>query len=297
MATQGETTTTSELLDVAARTLADAGVEEPRAEARSLMTEVLRVSKAWLLAHPEAVISAEASHAFLDATARRARREPFAYVAGHREFFGLDLEVTPDTLIPRPETELLVELAAAAARGLLDRKRRGLRAVDIGTGSGAVAIALAKLVPELHITAVDASAEALRIAARNARTHRLAARIDFQEGDLLSGVRGPLDLVVANLPYIPSGDIEGLMPEVSRFEPRSALDGGPEGTALIRRAVTEAVGLVEPPAVLLFEIGEGQGSSIASLASEAFPGSEVRVHRDYAGLERIVEVKIGDPRG
>lgn len=297
MATQGDTTTTSELLDVAARTLADAGVEEPRAEARSLMTEVLRVSKAWLLAHPEAVISAEASHAFLEATARRARREPFAYVAGHREFFGLDLEVTPDTLIPRPETELLVELAAAAARGLLDRKRRGLRAVDIGTGSGAVAIALAKLVPELHITAVDASAEALRIAARNARTHRLAARIDFQEGDLLSGVRGPLDLVVANLPYIPSGDIEGLMPEVSRFEPRSALDGGPEGTALIRRAVTEAVGLVEPPAVLLFEIGEGQGPSIASLASEAFPGSEVRVHRDYAGLERIVEVKIGDPRG
>lgn len=297
MATQGDTTTTSELLDVAARTLADAGVEEPRAEARSLMTEVLRVSKAWLLAHPEAVISAEASHAFLEATARRARREPFAYVAGHREFFGLDLEVTPDTLIPRPETELLVELAAAAARGLLDRKRRGLKAVDIGTGSGAVAIALAKLVPELHITAVDASAEALRIAARNARTHRLAARIDFQEGDLLSGVRGPLDLVVANLPYIPSGDIEGLMPEVSRFEPRSALDGGPEGTALIRRAVTEAVGLVEPPAVLLFEIGEGQGPSIASLASEAFPGSEVRVHRDYAGLERIVEVKIGDPRG
>lgn len=293
MEAHGETTTASALLDMVARMLADAGVEYPRAEARTLMTEALRVSKSWLLAHPEAVISAEAGRTYLDAASRRARREPFAYIAGHREFYGLDLEVNSDTLIPRPETEMLVERAAALALDLSSRKTRALKVIDLGTGSGAVAIAVAKLVPGLRVVGVDASGEALRVAARNARTHRVADRIDFREGDLLAGIEGPLDMVVANLPYIPSAEIEGLTPEVSRYEPRFALDGGPGGTTLIRRTMVQAVPLMDPPAALLFEIGEGQGESLASLAAELFPGAAVRVLPDYSGLERIIVVEVG----
>lgn len=281
-----------ELLAQACDQLARAGIPSPPDEARLLMEEALGVSRAWVMAHPEAEVPPDRRLLFLNGVSRRAALEPVAYVVGHKEFYGLDLEVAPDVLIPRPETELLVEMALSESRRLLAAKGRDLLAVDLGTGSGAVAVALAVHQPRLKLLAVDSSASALAVARGNAALHRVAARIEFRHGDLLKGARGPFDLVVGNLPYIPSDEIERLMPDVSWYEPRAALDGGPDGTAPTRRALRQAADRVDRPAALLFEIGDGQGPALAELARRLYPDGIVQVARDYSGFERILSVRL-----
>ncbi|MGI5836448.1 MAG: peptide chain release factor N(5)-glutamine methyltransferase [Chloroflexota bacterium] len=276
--------------------LSRAGIPSPADEARLFMAEVLNVSTAWVLAHPEAIIPPDRKLQFQDYLNRRSAHEPVAYILGHKEFFGLDFDVSPAVLIPRPETELLVEKALAAADRLIKLKRRSLLAVDLGTGSGAVAVALAVNQPNMKLIAVDNSGPALHLAKTNAYRHGVNDRIDFRRGDLLHPVSEQFDLLVANLPYIPSSEVPKLMVDVSRYEPHEALDGGPDGTSLIRRALEQAKTGLEPPAALLFEIGDGQGDELAAFARRIYPDATVDVARDYAGFERILSIMANNKR-
>ncbi len=198
----------------------------------------------------------------------------------------------PAVLIPRPETEILLELAIGICQRLSEAKGRDLVVADLGTGSGAIAIALAVSCPEIHIVAVDTSPEALELSQRNAERHGVADRIDFRHGNLLEGVDKRLDLLVANLPYVPSDEVDRLMPEVARYEPRAALDGGSDGTMLIRRAMEQAKARMQRPWALLFEIGDGQGASLLEFARALYPDADVRLTRDYAGLDRVLSIQL-----
>ncbi len=281
-----------ELLEQAERQLAAATVPSPPDEARILMAEALNVSRAWVLAHPESEVPPDRRLLFLSWVARRAAHEPVAYITGHRGFYDLDLEVGPAVLIPRPETELLVESALEASNRLQAARDRELRGVDLGTGSGAIAVALAMHQARLRLVAVDSSSAALMVARRNAERYHVSDRIEFRLGDLLEGLEGPFDLLVANLPYIPTAEMDRLMLDVRKYEPREALDGGPDGTVPTRRALRQAVGRLARPAALRFEIGDGQGTLLAELAGELFPGADVRVLRDYAGFERMLSIDV-----
>ncbi len=292
MGNSGEVESVGQLLARARRQLARAGIPSPADEARLLLAEVLGVSLAWVLAHPEAVVPADRRLLFQSYVDRRTALEPVAYIVGHKEFYGLDFEVGPAVLIPRRETELLVEVALAAASRLIAAKGRGLLVADLGTGSGAVAVALAVHQPRLRLVAVDSSPAALAVARANATLHRVVDRIDFHRGNLLQGVDRRFDIVVGNLPYIPSAQVPHLMPDVSRYEPHEALDGGPDGTAIIRRALEQAAVRMEVPASLLFEIGDGQGTALSSFARGIYPTADVDVARDYAGFERILSVHL-----
>jgi release factor glutamine methyltransferase len=285
--------TAGELIRHAAGQLRQAGIPSPREEARLLLQHATALSAASVLAHPEAAVPPNQQRAFLAAVQRRAGFEPLAYITGVKEFFGLPFEVNASVLVPRPETELLVERALSAARALGASGDRPLTAVDLGTGSGAIAVALAVNLPSLRLIAIDSSADALQTARRNAARHGAADRIEFRQSDLLETVGEPIDILVANLPYIPSGETGNLMPDVRLHEPHAALFGGPDGTVPTRRALEQAVHRMVRPSSLLFEIGEGQGGALLAVASRLYPGARVKVSRDYAGFERILSIEIG----
>ncbi|MGH7421332.1 MAG: peptide chain release factor N(5)-glutamine methyltransferase, partial [Candidatus Rokuibacteriota bacterium] len=216
---------------------------------------------------------------------RRARREPLQYLLGWEDFHGLRLAVGPDVLVPRPETEGLVEWAVEVLAGLPEPVL-----ADLGTGSGAIACAVARAIPAAEVLAVELAAGALAVASRNVRELGLSARVRLLAGDLfapLGSLSASLDLVVANPPYLPSAVIASLPPEVSRHEPRAALDGGPDGLGVIRRIVAGAPPVLKPGGWLLLEIGEEQAGPLASLmAAEGFAG--IRARRDLNGVERYV---------
>lgn len=252
----------ADVLAASTRYLRDQDVPDARADAELLLAHVLRTSLEDLIVRSDSELAGAHIRAFNRAVARRGAREPLAYITGVKEFYGLKLKVTPSVLIPRPETEILVERAIAL---------RPKRVLDIGTGSGAIAAALAIALPDAEITATDVSAAALGIARQN-----LPARVVLKKGRDFEPVKGEhFDLVVSNPPYIASGDIDGLQAEV-RKEPRVALDGGPDGLEVVRRILKGA-----PKA--LVEIGAGQAPVLRS----EFRG--VRFHRDLAGIERVAE--------
>ncbi|HZK67937.1 MAG TPA: peptide chain release factor N(5)-glutamine methyltransferase [Chloroflexota bacterium] len=284
--------TVKSALDEAGRGLADAGVPSPRDEARLLLACALGQPTSWVMAHPEQTPDPEALGLFHQYVARRSRLEPVAYILGRREFYSLDLQVTPAVLIPRPETEMLVEMGLTACRQLAAVRERPLRVVELGTGSGAISIALASRFSGADFLAIDSSPPALEVARRNAETHEVSRRIKFHLGSLLVDVTGLVDVLVANLPYIPSDEMPHLMPDVRLYEPAEALDGGPDGTALIRQALQQSVSLMNRPAMLLFEIGHGQGALVKTLALESYPDASVAVQLDYAGLERVLAIQI-----
>lgn len=219
---------------------------------------------------------------------RRAGGEPVAYLTGHKEFMGLDFIVSPAVLIPRPDTELMVERAVSLLR---QSGARPLPAVDVGTGSGAIAVTLAHLVPGLQVYAIDISPDALEVARQNAARHGVADRVKFCQGNLLEPIpadlQGKVSVITANLPYIPSGDISGLMTDVKDFEPHLALDGGPDGLALYRKLIPRAHRLLHPGGHLLMEIGPGQGAAAKALLPAA--SWTARLELDLAGRERLVE--------
>jgi release factor glutamine methyltransferase len=226
-------------------------------------------------------------------------------VLGRWEFFGLDFVVTPDVLIPRPETELLVEQALEWWRNSKSEIRNALlcrnpkseirNALDVGTGSGCIAIALAVHVPELHITATDISSAALVVARANAQKHGVADRIQFLQADLLNVPRSTChvercDLIVANLPYIPTGTLKTL--EVYGKEPSLALDGGPDGLAFIRRLLQDAPGHLTPGGRVLLEIEASQGEAVRTLGRTIFPDAEVDILPDLAGHDRVLRIQL-----
>lgn len=242
-------------------------------DAQVLLAHVLGTSRAWILAHPDAAVSAEDARSFQGLTARRAQGVPVAYLRGWVEWFGMILEVGPDVLVPRPETELLVEAAVDMAR-----RRGSERIADIGTGSGAIAIAVARALPGAQVMASDVSAAALRVAACN--VERLASgRVTLHHGSLLAPLPQGADLIVANLPYLSDAMMADLDRDV-RHEPPSALHAGATGLELYDDLVAEADGSL---AAVLFEIDPRQ----AALARELWGRRGLRILRDYAGRERI----------
>jgi release factor glutamine methyltransferase len=258
---------------------------EAALEAQVLLAHALGCSRASLLAHPEQPLEDELINRLESQAARLAQGIPLPYLTGLQAFYELDFEVTPDVLIPRPETELLVEQALT----WLSAHPHARRAADVGTGSGCIAASLARRVPGLNLLAVDASRPALEVARRNILRHNLSEQISLLQGDLLSAARGPLDLVCANLPYIPSATLSQL--DVTRHEPRLALDGGPDGLRLIFRLLQDAPRWLAPAGLLLLEIEARQGGAAAALARAALPHARVDVLPDLAGLDRLVRVE------
>ncbi len=258
-----------------AKCLTTAGVADSLFEAELLTRAAAGISRPQFFADPE--LTPAVSRRLDELAERRSAREPFAYITGHREFYGLEFMVSPATLIPRPETELLVEAA-------LEELRRSPQAtvVDIGTGSGAIAVAVAVHAPGASVTGVDISRHALSVARVNSQTH--GATVNLFRGNLATAVAAA-DVILANLPYIPSTDIAGLEPEVRDWEPRLALDGGPDGLRLVRQLITDC-GVRLRPRLLALELGIGQAARVARMAGQH--GAQASVRRDLAGIERVV---------
>lgn len=294
-ATEAPARRVAEVLRQGARRLLAAGIENGRLNAEVLLGHVLGKSREQLLV-ANAPISHRQSDAYDRLLARRLEREPAAYITGTREFWSLDFHVTGAVLIPRPETERLVEVALAVATELGGGK--ALRIADLGTGSGAIAVALAKELPAAEIFAVDLSADALAVARRNAARHGIADRIKFVRGDLFEaiGARAALHLLVSNPPYIPTAEIAGLEPEVSRWEPCAALDGGPDGLDSYRRIAAHASNCLMPDGAVALEIGAGLGKAVTGLFESDCGWNDVKIYKDYAGNDRVVAAR-SVPRG
>jgi release factor glutamine methyltransferase len=268
-----------------------------RLDATRLLADVLGRDAAWLHAHGEHELSPEEGARFEAAIARRERGEPVAYITGRAGFYGREFAVTPAVLVPRPESELLVELVLAALRAP-SRESSETRILDVGTGSGALAIALALELPAARVSAVDISGGALEVAARNARAHGVEARVAFVPSDLSDGLPpGPrFDAIVANLPYVPSAELAAA-PDPTAFEPRLALDGGADGLALYRRLLAHAPELLAPGGILVMEAAPPTAGPLAALARAAFTGTAaVRIVPDLAGLERAIVAQLGGSR-
>jgi release factor glutamine methyltransferase len=294
--------TVGELLREAVARLRDSGSESALLDAELLLGHALHVDRASVLAHPEAQVGPAQLAAFEAAVTRRATGEPVAYIRGTKEFYGLAFMVDNRALIPRPETELLVELALERLRRLLlDTPRpQGtppLQVWDVGTGSGAVVISLAVTArrrgyaDDLRFLATDASPDALALATENAVGHGVADIIEFQATDLLQrdGPAAGVELIVANLPYIPSAVVPQL-PVAASFEPRSALDGGADGLEVIGRFVAGLPAVLAGNGTCLLEIGDDQAERVVELATRAVPERPVSVHLDLGGRPRVVEL-------
>jgi release factor glutamine methyltransferase len=266
--------------------LLEATASIDRRDAEVLLAHLLERDRAWLLAHPEAELSAEQLAEFSALVNRRAAREPLQYITSVQEFFGFRLKVTPATLIPRPETEHLVEAVLAWAAM---QPQGMLRVVDVGTGSGAIAIALAKKLPDAEAFAGDVSATALAVARENAE--RMEARVRFVESDLLAAFADDprfdvgFDVIAANPPYVPHTDGAMLQAEVRDFEPHVALFGGADGMDVFRRLIPQARAALRPGGLLAMELGFGQQEPLDELLAG---WHEVRFIEDYAGIARIV---------
>jgi release factor glutamine methyltransferase len=292
--------TVGELLRDAAARLTDSGSETPRLDAEVLLGHVLRVDRATLLASPEAGVGAEAAREFEVLVERRATGEPVSYIRGIKEFYGIAFTIDSRALIPRPETETLVDLALARIGILLTAAPRSpdepLRIWDVGTGSGAIAVAVAiesrrrGYARDVHLRATDVSAEALSLAVENAVVHGVADAIDFARADLTDGPDAqPVDLLLANLPYIPSGMVPTL-PRAASFEPGSALDGGPDGLAVVRRLISQLPAALRAGGISLFEIGSDQAEPAHDAAAALGDGWHVDIHDDMTGRPRILEI-------
>ncbi len=270
------------------RTLEQSGVETAAQESRWFVAHVLELQSHHLASKAQEPVSAEQWAHAVSLASRRAAREPLQYILGTQEFCGLEFQVSPAVLIPRPETEVLVQEAVRA----VDLDKESVL-VDVGTGSGCVAVTLATILGNARIVAVDRSPEALAVAQGNAERHAVAEKIEWMEGDLLSvlrerGMAGAVDVIVSNPPYIAETDWAGLQPEVREFEPRSALLSGPTGTEFHERLLRESKEFLVPGGTLVMEIGQGQCAVVRQMAEHIGGYAPLRVVEDEAGIERVV---------
>ena len=267
------------------------GHPEPRIAVELLLARAIGHGRSGLYARLTDPIERVARATFDELLTRHSRGEPVAYILGEREFYGITFAVRSGVLIPRPETELLVDEALAFLRERLDRSDP--RIADVGTGSGCVAIAVATHVPNGYVYAVDISSEALVIATENALRHGVFDRIDVRRSDLLAEIDGPLDVVLGNLPYIPSATVETLERDVRDWEPRLALDGGADGLELHRRLLAELPGRLRIGGLCVLEIADDRGQLAHELACSILPHSRVDLLRDVFGRERALRVILG----
>ena len=269
------------------QTLEAVGIPDARLEAEVMVMAVMRMTRQNIFAEQESEVAAHQAAELAGVVAQRLERVPLAYILGYREFYGINVAVTPDVLIPRPETEGLVEHTLFMA--LMGMETRELTIADVGTGSGAIAVNLAIHLPAARIYAVDLSEAALDVAAWNIRAHAVADRVRLGHGDLLEPLPGPVDVIVANLPYIPTGRIPTLQPEV-RQEPPLALDGGADGLDLVRRLLAQAPAKLNSPGVILLELDPEQFPAAEAAAREHFPDAEIGAEQDLTRRDRIMVV-------
>lgn len=294
---QGETNLlpSSFFLNLATATLAH--TDSPRLTAEVLLARALNVSRAQLLAYPERILSQAERQQFMAEVQRAAAGEPLAYIVGHKEFYGLDFIVNQHVLVPRPETELLVDLAleyvsTMAHEEVHKETPREINILDVGTGSGCIAVTLAVKCPLASVTALDISEDALAVARENAARHGVAPRLTFFKSDLLSAIGylpAQFHLITANLPYIATQEARTL--PVSRHEPMLALDGGPDGLLWVRRLLVDAPRYLPAAGQILLEIGHTQGPAARALAQAAFPNAHVQLFQDWAGLDRLIRIQ------
>ncbi|MBV6396361.1 MAG: Release factor glutamine methyltransferase [Anaerolineales bacterium] len=270
--------------------------DTPELDAQVALAHALNQSRTWILSRLDAPLSTPEADSVRQALAKLQSGTPLPYLLGHWEFFGLDFIVTPDVLIPRPETELLIEHALAFLKSRERAHASPLRAADIGAGSGCIAVTLAHHVPSLRVTATDLSLPALEVTKRNAKKHNVAGRVDLVQCDLLPPHPNPLptashfNLICANLPYVPSHIVPSL-PIFGR-EPLLALDGGPNGLDIIQRLLKTAPEWLAPRGLILLEIEASLGMQALSLAYDMFSEATIHLHQDLTGKDRLVEIAL-----
>ncbi len=279
--------TIAEALQQGTNLLRESGSPTARLDAEVLLAHVLGLRRVDLYMHPARALAPSEETAFRDLLGRRAGLEPVSYLVGRKEFFGLSIRVDRRVMIPRPETEVLVERALACVRAL---GRERVWIADIGTGSGCIVVALAHALPQARFYATEISPEAGEVARENFRQYGLEGRVTFLEGDLCTVLPEPVDLLVSNPPYtiwehLPAG--------ITAYEPRLALDGGPDGLAVYRRLLPQIPEYVRPGGFALLELGPA--GKVLALAQEACPGCFLHTWPDYAGIERVLEIRLPSP--
>lgn len=288
MGREKETWTIGGILKWTEQYFREKGVETPRLDAEVLLSHVLEKERIYLYVHFDEPLEPAELSRYRAFVKQRAQRVPVAYIVGYREFMGLRFLVTPDVLIPRPDTEILVEAALERLAAL-----PAPRLLDVGTGSGAILLSLLTKLPQAEGVAADASAAALEVARRNAQALGVAERVSFCCGDLYEPVTGTFDAVLSNPPYIPESDLAGLAPEVHK-EPRGALAAGEDGLLFYRRLTARGAQFVRPGGFFAAEVGVFQAAAVAALASrmEGFGAAEIL--KDYGGIERVVLARKGE---
>lgn len=271
----------TEAIDWATDQLEAKEIADARLEAELILVFALAIKKSELILNQSMALDDKGFKRYQELIARRLKHEPTAYIIGSQPFMSLDLMVNRSVLIPRPETELLAEQALRVT----SRESRVVIA-DVGTGSGCIAVTLAKRLPLAEVYGIDTSDDALKVAKKNAEMHKVEGRCHFIKGNLLEPLKEPVDLIVANPPYIPSGEISKLQPEVRDWEPRKALDGGKDGLDYIRKLLRESPKYLKANGRLVMEFGFGQAAEIEKLAAEDF--EKIELIKDYAGIERII---------
>lgn len=247
----------------------------------ALIQALLGKSAAWQITHPDHILTDGELNKLEALLARLLDGEPLAYITGKQAFYGRDFHVNPSVLIPRPETELLVELAIADAQSIA----RPLRVADVGTGSGCIAISLAKELDSARITATDISSDALSTASLNATLHQAGDQVLWIQCNLMDAVKDRFDIICANLPYIPVHHLRHL--EVSKYEPKLALDGGADGLCLIRPLLDDLKHIRKPRCTALFEIDQSQGEGFLSISRSLYPHASIKIEKDLAGKDRV----------
>jgi release factor glutamine methyltransferase len=281
------------VLQEAVETLSSNHIEQARLEAELLLAHVLEGRKEYLIIHPDQELTDLQEEKFQQLVERRCRKEPLAYIIGHREFWSLKFKVNPKVLIPRPETEGVIERLLNLAGD--ETSEKAIRILDVGTGSGILAIVSALEFPKSRVTAVDNSGDALEVARGNALRHQVTDRIEFLKMDLMRDWNLPkndfYDYILSNPPYIPSKELEQLMPDVRDYEPRVALDGGPDGLTCYRCIVTNAFPYLKPGGHLIFEVGDDQAGPVGQSIQAHGGLDEIEIVQDLSGRDRVVSAR------
>jgi len=275
----------TEALNWATDYLKENRIEDPHLEAEILLAHALGLKRTSLITERQIKIETKDFLFYKDLIERRARHEPTAHITGIQPFMSLDFFVDRSVLIPRPETELLVE---TVLRSTIHDARPTI--ADIGTGSGVIAVSLAKYMPNIKVIGIDSSPDAIKVAQNNAEHHKVIDCCRFIQGNLFEPLTDPVNVIISNPPYIPSADIDKLQPEVRDWEPRVALDGGPDGLDYIRQLITGSPNYLKENGYLILEFGENQAEKVKSLAKKPF--KEIKILKDYSGIERIILLRM-----